>query len=178
MSSSPDCYGSWQNCIREFATMPREENTSLEPPSIPSLFKLKWFDWRLYISIRSSWWKSSYCFFLLLFIRLSFSDNGKAIKPSPALRLAGLFHPLLSKPRFLWIKMLLSSFASLLRHSQHSPSIPRLLSLRRNPPIPYACLCFLDKSRLYGMNRLGALTTTGPVFQASRLLCRASSPSG
>lgn len=113
-----------------------------------------------------------------LFIRLSFSDNGKAIKPSPALRLAGLFHPLLSKPRFLWIKMLLSSFASLLRHSQHSPSIPRLLSLRRNPPIPYACLCFLDKSRLYGMNRLGALTTTGPVFQASRLLCRASSPSG
>lgn len=174
MSSSPDCYGSWQNCIREFATMPREENTSLEPPSILSLFKLKWFDWRLYTSIRSSWWKSSYYFF----IRLSFSDNGKTIKPSPALRLAGLLHLLLSKPRFLWIKTLLSSFASLLRHSQHSPSFPRLLSLWRNPPIPHACLCFLDKSRLYGMNRLDALTTTGPVFQASRLLCRASSPSG
>lgn len=173
MSSSPDCYGSWQNCIREFATMPREENTSLEPPSIPSLFKLKWFDWRLYISIRSSWWKPSYYFF----IRLSFSDNGKTIKPSPALRLTGLFHLLLSKSRFLWVKMLLSSFASLLRHSQHSPSFPRLLSLWRNPPIPHACLCFLDKSRLYGMNRLGALTTTGPVFQASRHLCHALSPS-
>lgn len=92
----------WQltDYIWEFATMPREENTSLGPQSIPSLSRGKWCNLRLCIRMYS-WWKPSY-----FFVCLSFYDNCKTIKPSPASRLLELFHFLLSKLRFLKVNAL------------------------------------------------------------------------